>query len=170
MSWHSLNVLLSVQSCPWGNTWIEQLHCIKLLPIRCSFDLESHINLCHHRLWLCGWLTSWQLLVWTPPCSNNTVHAVPRLHGYRKEPSPCLWPKFANMLSGPISPPHTGNSITGLSSIQDGDRNPLSGLGGGGKMVVTINISWLKSLSGNIYGEKTIAFPYPGFFPMLFPC
>ena len=66
--------------------------------------------------------------------------------------------------SDPILPPHTGNSIKEESSIQDGDRSPFSGPGGGGKMVVTINTSWLKSQSGNSYGENAIVFPHSGIF------
>ena len=31
-------------------------------------------------------------------------------------------------------------------------------------MVVTINTSWLKSQSGNSYGENTIVFPHSGIF------
>ena len=40
------------------------------------------------------------------------VLAVPRLHGYRRKPRRCLWPKSVDTHNGPISPPHTENYIT----------------------------------------------------------
>jgi len=47
--------------------------------------------------------------------------------------------------------------------IQYGSRNPLSGPGEGGKILVTNNTSWLKSPSGNTFGENTIVILYSGF-------